>query len=168
MNIEFDYFTTSFTTFKIATYNNKVCMVDFKSRKKRTTIDNRIQKALNSSFVLQNNDLIEQTKKELTQYFDGTRQSFDLPLLLVGTAFQKKVWKALQTIPYGKTASYASLSEQIGQPSAVRAVANANGANAIAIIIPCHRIIGSNQQLTGYAGGLDIKHRLLKLENPLF
>ena len=89
---------------------------------------------------------------------------FDIPLLLVGTDFQKKVWEQLLAIPYGETVSYGELAASLGMPSAVRAVANANGANAISIFVPCHRVTGSGQTLTGYGGGLDAKRFLLELE----
>lgn len=103
---------------------------------------------------------------QLNQYFSKTRQQFDIPLDPLGTAFQKSVWDALQNIPYGETRSYKQLAEQLQQPSAIRAVAAANGANALSIFIPCHRIIGSSGELVGYAGGLPAKQRLLELEQP--
>ena len=101
---------------------------------------------------------------QLKSYFAGERKAFDLPLVLEGTDFQKKVWTALQDIPYGETVSYKVLAERVGAPKAVRAVGAANGANPIPIIIPCHRVIGSNGKLTGYGGGLPIKEKLLALE----
>ena len=108
------------------------------------------------------------TRAQLDEYFLAKRSEFNIPLLMLGTTFQKSVWNALLRIGYGKTASYLELSKIIGNEKAVRAVANANGANAIAIIIPCHRIIGSDGSLTGYAGGLALKKKLLELENNLF
>lgn len=102
---------------------------------------------------------------QLDEYFAGARREFDVPLLFTGTDFQQKVWAALLAIPYGQTVSYGDMARQIGSPGAVRAVANANGANAISIFVPCHRVIGSNGALTGYAGGLEAKEFLLKLEN---
>lgn len=108
--------------------------------------------------------LIKKTYKELDEYFKGVRTTFDIPLELHGTPFQIKVWEALKTVPYGKTASYKDIAKIIGNEKACRAVGMANNKNPIIIIIPCHRIIGSNGNLTGYAGGLDIKHQLLKLE----
>jgi methylated-DNA-[protein]-cysteine S-methyltransferase len=101
---------------------------------------------------------------QLQAYFAGELQTFDLLLAPAGTPFQQTVWQALQTIPYGETISYAELAERIGNPKAVRAVGAANGRNPIPIIIPCHRVIGSNGQLTGYGGGLPIKEALLSLE----
>ena len=103
---------------------------------------------------------------QLNEYFEGKRTQFDLQLNPEGTDFQKKVWKLLQTIPYGKTMSYLQLSQQIGDVKAIRAVANANGRNPIWIVVPCHRVIGSNGNLTGYAGGLQRKQWLLEHESP--
>jgi methylated-DNA-[protein]-cysteine S-methyltransferase len=101
---------------------------------------------------------------QLEAYFAGERTDFELPLDLVGTAFQRRVWEALLTIPYGETRSYGEIARQIGAPSASRAVGLANGHNPIGIIVPCHRVIGSNGSLTGYGGGLDRKRALLALE----
>ncbi|MEO8230985.1 MAG: methylated-DNA--[protein]-cysteine S-methyltransferase [Ignavibacteriota bacterium] len=104
---------------------------------------------------------------QLKEYFDGTRKKFDAPLDIEGTEFQKRVWKELQKIPYGKTISYKKLSEKLGDVKAVRAVGKANGQNPIAIIIPCHRVIGSDGSLVDYASGLAIKEKLLHLEGAL-
>lgn len=108
--------------------------------------------------------VIYETIRQLSEYFAGTRTRFDLPLRLSGTDFQLLVWDVLREIPYGTTVSYRDVAERIGRPKSVRAVANAIGANPIAPIIPCHRVIGSDGSLTGYAGGLDIKRQLLALE----
>ena len=101
---------------------------------------------------------------QLTAYFAGELQTFDLPLAPKGTPFQQKVWAYLQTIPYGRTTTYGTIAEELGNPNGSRAVGVANGRNPIAIIIPCHRVVGSNGKLTGYAGGLHIKEALLSLE----
>ena len=103
-------------------------------------------------------------RRQLTEYFDGERRAFDLPLKLDGTEFQMSVLHALQQIPYGETTSYAEIAERIGRPKAVRAVGAANGRNPIPIIVPCHRVIGSHGDLTGFGGGLDTKEALLRLE----
>jgi methylated-DNA-[protein]-cysteine S-methyltransferase len=108
--------------------------------------------------------LLTETERQLNEYFAGRRKSFDLRLDFVGTEFQKKVWRALLTIPYGETRSYAQIAEQIGNPPAVRAVGAANGRNPISIVTPCHRVIGSNGTLTGFAGGMAAKALLLELE----
>ncbi|MDF3339716.1 methylated-DNA--[protein]-cysteine S-methyltransferase [Mycolicibacterium septicum] len=101
---------------------------------------------------------------QLSAYFAGERTEFDLELYMVGTQFQRRVWEALQTIPYGETCSYGEIARQIGSPSASRAVGLANGHNPIGIIVPCHRVIGANGSLTGYGGGLERKRALLELE----
>ena len=111
--------------------------------------------------------LLVQAKAQLSEYFAGTRQEFTLPLSPKGTPFQQKVWAALQTIPYGQTRSYGEIARQIGSPKAARAVGMANHHNPIAILIPCHRVVGQNGALTGYAGGLERKKALLQLEGCL-
>lgn len=103
-------------------------------------------------------------KQQLREYFGGRRRDFDLPIDASGTPFQQAVWKALRTIPYGQTRSYAQIARQIGRPSAARAVGAANGRNPVSIIVPCHRVIGAGGQLTGFAGGLRVKAQLLALE----
>ncbi|OTG68427.1 glycosyltransferase [Acinetobacter sp. ANC 4218] len=114
-----------------------------------------------------NHPILLATQKQLTEYFAGTRQQFDLPLDFEGTEFQKKVWQALLTIPFGETRSYRDIAEQVGNVKAVRAVGAANGKNPISIIAPCHRVVGTNGKLVGFAGGLDNKEILLKLESSL-
>ena len=111
------------------------------------------------------NPLLQDTMRQLQEYFAGTRKSFSIPLDLQGTDFQKKVWNVLLSIPYGETRSYSDIARAIGKPDAVRAVGAANGRNPLSIIVPCHRVIGQNGSLTGYAGGLEIKKMLLDLEN---
>jgi len=119
----------------------------------------------NKHFVKENtNYIIEETVTQLNEYFEGKRKYFTIKLSPKGTDFQKQVWNELLNIPYGKTASYSDIAIAIGNPKAVRAIGNANNKNPIPIIIPCHRIIGKNRKLIGYAGGLDIKKALLNLE----
>jgi methylated-DNA-[protein]-cysteine S-methyltransferase len=108
--------------------------------------------------------VLRETERQLAEYFAGRRKVFDLKLDFVGTEFQKRVWRALLTIPFGETRSYAQIARQIGHPKAVRAVGAANGRNPISIVTPCHRVIGSNGALTGFAGGLATKEHLLRLE----
>ncbi|MEZ4837635.1 methylated-DNA--[protein]-cysteine S-methyltransferase [Flavobacterium sp.] len=145
-------------------FNNQLCLCDWRYRKMRKEIDNRILKGLQAEFVNKKTPLLIETQNQLENYFDKKSTTFDLPLLLVGTDFQQSVWRALQQVDYGKTQTYLGLSKQLKNPKAIRAVASANGANALSIIIPCHRIIGSNQELVGYAGGLATKKKLLFLE----
>jgi methylated-DNA-[protein]-cysteine S-methyltransferase len=111
-------------------------------------------------------DCLQDCVYQLNEYFEGNRQQFDLQLNPEGTTFQKTVWDALLTIPYGKTLSYLDLSKKLGDVKAIRAVANANGKNPLWIVIPCHRVIGSDGSLTGYAGGLHRKQWLLEHESP--
>lgn len=124
----------------------------------------RLERAFNADFVLGESDIITIAEQQLNEYFRGERQLFDIPLIYTGTELQKSVWNELQSIPFGQTISYGALAQRIGRGSAVRAVANAVGANPISIIIPCHRIIGCRQSLTGYNGGLETKIWLLSLE----
>jgi len=152
----------------LGSYDGKLCLADWKYRRMRTSIDKRIQKGLKAEYVEQSSEVIEETIKQMKEYFSNERKKFDIPLLMVGTEFQQSVWHGLIKIPYGTTASYLELSKNIGNEKAVRAVASANGANAISILIPCHRIIGSDGSLTGYAGGLPVKEKLLELESNLF
>ena len=111
-----------------------------------------------------NDEPFEIARTQLAEYFSGARKEFDLPLKLAGTEFQVSVLEALQKIPYGETTSYGAIAKQIGRPKAVRAVGAANGRNPIPIIVPCHRVIGSSGDLTGFGGGLDTKAELLRLE----
>lgn len=115
----------------------------------------------------ENNPVIQQTIKELEEYFAGSRKVFTVPLDLRGTEFQKKVWEALREIPYGETRSYKEIAEKIGNPKASRAVGMANHRNPIGIVVPCHRVVGANGKLTGYAGGIPMKQALLELEKPM-
>jgi len=164
-NIHIQYYTTVYGDLIVGSYLDKLCLLDWKNRKNRDSIDNRLLKNLDAKFIEKNSMIIENTIIELEEYFQKQRTSFTIPLLLIGTTFQKKVWESLLKIPYGKTSTYLKQSRNIDNEKAVRAVANANGANAISIIVPCHRIIGTDGKLTGYAGGLESKYKLLKLEN---
>ena len=163
--IHIQYITIKNIELILGAYEGKLCLLDYRYRVKRDTIDNRIQKALKAKYVEQNDEVIEKTVVQLKEYLANKREEFDIPVLLVGSDFQKSVWQALLQIPYGKTNTYKDQSISIGNEKAVRAVANANGANAIAIIVPCHRIIGTNGKLTGYAGGLNVKQLLLDIES---
>lgn len=142
-------------------------MCDWKERKNRQTIDKRLKRILKADFQQGTSPVIERAIQQLDEYFSGKRQTFDILLRFAGTDFQQLVWQELCRIPFGHTISYADLATRIGMPSSVRAVANANGANAISILVPCHRVIGTNHTLTGYAGGLEAKHFLLKVEEIL-
>ena len=108
--------------------------------------------------------VLVEPERQLREYFGGRRRAFDVPLFFSGSAFQQRVWRALLTIPFGETRSYGEIAHQIGNPAASRAVGAANGRNPISIIAPCHRVVGSDGKLTGFAGGLDAKKYLLELE----
>ncbi len=149
----------------IGSFEGKICIVDYRYRRMRTTVDNRIKKALNACFIKNENDIICETKKQIDEYLQGKRKIFEVPILMVGTEFQKQVWSELLKVSYGETASYFDIAKRINNPKAVRAVASANGANSIGLIIPCHRIIESNGGLGGYGGGIAVKKKLLKIEN---
>jgi methylated-DNA-[protein]-cysteine S-methyltransferase len=157
-------FKSNFGELILGSFQNQLCICDWKYRKMRTEIDKRIKTNLNSDFIVADSEIINKTQNQLVEYFNGSRKVFTIPLLLIGTDFQKKVWNELLQIPYGTTLSYLKLSQKTGDSKAVRAVANANGSNAISIIVPCHRIIGSNGKMVGYAGGISIKEKLLSLE----
>lgn len=148
----------------LGSLDNKLCMCDWLMEPHHNHIERRMKKLQNAELKEGTSPVIEQATAQLDEFFAGTRKTFDIPLLLAGTDFQRKVWNELQTIPFGHTISYRELAQRIDMPQAVRAVANANGANAISIFVPCHRVIGSNHSLTGYAGGLDAKRILLELE----
>ena len=118
--------------------------------------------------MVQETSLIKEAHLQFSEYLKGERKEFDIPFRMKGTKFQKQVWTALCEIPYGETRSYKQIAEAIGNPKAVRAVGMANNRNPLLVLVPCHRVIGINGQLVGYAGGLDKKEFLLRLENPDF
>lgn len=144
-----------------------VCLLEFIDRPMLPTQLTRIRKRFSETPIPQSNPMIARLSTQLEDYFNGKLQDFDIPLDLRGTPFQESVWNVLLKVPYGQTASYADLARQIGNPGAVRAVARANGDNRMAILIPCHRIIGSDGSLTGYGGGLHRKRFLLELEQGM-
>ncbi|MGL5892611.1 MAG: methylated-DNA--[protein]-cysteine S-methyltransferase [Bacteroidia bacterium] len=164
-HINTHYFKTPTGELLLGTYNNALCIADWRFRKMRTAIDSRIKTKLNAEYKEQDDEILAETRKQLNEYFAGERKTFDIPLLFAGTDFQKTVWNALLEVEYGTTSTYLKLSEKLNNKEAIRAVASANGANAISIIVPCHRIIGSDGELVGYAGGLPAKQKLLELEN---
>lgn len=141
----------------LGSYEERLCLCDWQVEKHRDHVDNRLKRVLNADFVVGTSGIIDRAVRQLDEYFAGDRTNFDIPLLFVGTDFQKTVWTDLLNIPYGQTISYGEMAKRIGKPTAVRAVANANGANAISIFAPCHRVIGSNNTQTGYGGGLEAK-----------
>ncbi|MEN8927728.1 MAG: methylated-DNA--[protein]-cysteine S-methyltransferase [Flavobacteriales bacterium] len=165
--IFFHYFKTPVGELILGSFDGKLCLCDWRYRKMRDSVDSRIEKYLNACLEPRTTPIIEETIRQLTEYFAGERTQFEIPLLLAGTHFQESVWNELQKIPFGKTISYQELSRNLGNEKAIRAVATANGANAISILIPCHRIIGKDGSLVGYAGGLPAKKKLLEIEDAL-
>ena len=141
-----------------------LCLLEFAERKMLETELKSLARLFDAEIVPGDHALLEQTKQELREYFDGRRENFTVPLDFPGTPFQQEVWRTLLKIPYGTTWSYTKVSQAIGKPNARRAVARANGMNRIAIIIPCHRVIGENGHLTGYGGGVWRKQKLLEIE----
>jgi AraC family transcriptional regulator, regulatory protein of adaptative response / methylated-DNA-[protein]-cysteine methyltransferase len=144
-----------------------VCLLEFTNRRMLETEFDDLRRRLKGVILPGENPHLTQVEKEMTEYFEGQRKIFTVPLHTPGTDFQQSVWNRLQQIPYGETCSYGQLALSMDMPNAVRAVASANGHNRIAIIIPCHRIIGANGDLTGYGGGLPRKRWLIDFENQL-
>ncbi|SFI60488.1 AraC family transcriptional regulator, regulatory protein of adaptative response / methylated-DNA-[protein]-cysteine methyltransferase [Kaistella treverensis] len=158
---------TPLGTMYAAAVEDGICMLEFTDRKMLETEFKHLAKSLNATIIQGENSHFEILEKELTEYFSGERKEFTVPLSPVGTNFQKEVWQVLRKIPYGETWSYRKQSDVLGDPKKVRAVANANGMNKISILIPCHRVIGSNGTLTGYGGGIWRKQKLLELERAI-
>ncbi len=164
--IQIQYYSSPCGEIILGSYDDRLCLCDWLSEKRRNLIDSRIQKGLNAQYKVMESETIAKAISQLDEYFDRKRTVFDMPLLFVGTDFQKSVWNKLLEVSYGKTESYARFSKRVGNPEAIRAIASANGANGISIFVPCHRIIGSNNKLIGYGGGLPAKKWLLELETP--
>lgn len=141
-----------------------ICLLEFTDRKMLETELKTLARMLNATIVQGNNPHFDQLASELKEYFEGTRRTFTVPLFIPGTEFQQRVWTALQQIPYGSMRSYKQQATALGNLLAIRAVAMANGMNRISIIIPCHRVIGSNGEMTGYGGGIWRKQKLLTME----
>jgi AraC family transcriptional regulator of adaptative response/methylated-DNA-[protein]-cysteine methyltransferase len=141
-----------------------LCLLEFADRRMLPTQVKRIRRRLGAVFVPDRNDVIDGLEEELHAYFSGGLRTFETPLELCGTDFQRRVWLGLRGIPYGETRSYGELATTLGRGRAVRALGRANGANALAIVVPCHRVVGADGRLVGYGGGLWRKRRLLELE----
>lgn len=169
----------------LGAYGDRLCLCDWQVERHRGAVDRRLQRMLGVAMVdggsaategtlaateglteaiERESAVLDRAAAQLDEYFAGQRREFDVPLLFVGTDFQKRVWTELLNVPFGTTVSYGEMARRIGMPTAVRAVANANGANSISIFAPCHRVIGSDNSLTGYGGGLEAKRWLLELE----
>lgn len=150
--IQVDYFKSAIGLLRIGVFENTLISLVFVNEKSENIEETSCSKLV---------------KKQLKEYFKGKRQTFDVPISFHGTPFQESVWAELQKIPFGETRSYQQIAEAVGSPRAVRAVGNANNRNPICIIIPCHRVIGKNNQLVGYAGGIVRKQALLEYERDV-
>ncbi len=148
----------------LGSYEGQLCLCDWATDYPRSIVHKRIYKMLHAEYEVRQTAVIREATYQLDAYFRKERTVFDVPLLRIGTSFQQTVWEHLLAIPYGVTLSYAELARRVHKPKAIRAVANANRANALSLFIPCHRIISSDGTLKGYAGGLDAKRFLLALE----
>ena len=162
--IQIQYYQSPCGELILGSYQGKLCMCDWNREGRRVLIDRRMQKLLHADYEKSSSEVIVRTIIQLDEYFGRKRTAFDIPLFFVGTDFQKTVWKELLNIPYGMTLSYGDLSRKLDNPKAIRAVAAANGANPISILVPCHRVIGSDRKLVGYGGGIPAKKILLELE----
>jgi AraC family transcriptional regulator, regulatory protein of adaptative response / methylated-DNA-[protein]-cysteine methyltransferase len=160
--------TTPVGPMMAAADDERLLMLEFADRRMLEKQIRRVQRRFGSAIAPGSNDILKQLQDELDAYFGGELRRFQVPLGLSGTPFQEAVWDALLQIPYGTTAHYGAIADAIGNPKAVRAVARANGDNRLAIIIPCHRVIGKDGTLTGYGGGLWRKRKLLDHEQGLF
>lgn len=159
-----DRVTTPLGPMFVCATERGICLLEFVDRRMLETEFKDLQRLLGAKIISGENKHIKQAKKEIIEYFSGTRKTFDVKLDAPGTVFQKQVWQVLSTIKYGTTITYQKQAQEIENPNAVRAVASANGYNRISIIVPCHRVIGKNGKLTGYGGGLERKRWLLEHE----
>lgn len=157
-------FKTPYGELLLGEYQQALCLCDWRYRRMRSSIDARLKKYANATYQEGTHAVLQLAKAQLEEYFSGKRTEFDVPLALLGSTFQTSVWQALLALPYGSRLSYRQLAMKLGREDAVRAVASANGANALSIFVPCHRVLGADGALTGYAGGLRAKAKLLALE----
>ena len=148
----------------VGVHDNGLCLLEFAERRMLDTQLKRLTQRMGRVFLPGDHPMMEQVRQELEAYFNGSLRTFTVPVISPGTVFQESVWQALREIPYGETRSYAAVAARIGHDDAVRAVGRANGDNRIAIIIPCHRVVGADGELTGYGGGLWRKEYLLAME----
>lgn len=148
----------------LGSVDGRLCLCNWAVAKHPGRVERRLRERLGAEFVSGATPTTCEAARQLDAYFSGELATFSLPLLCVGTAFQLRVWAQLRSIPYGATLSYGELARRLGCPSSVRAVANANGANALSLFLPCHRVVGADRSLTGYGGGLEAKRFLLGLE----
>ena len=162
--VNIQYYDSPCGKLVLAAVDNALCLCDWNEKPCAERNKQRLVRYLGAEFTIESSTVLEQAKEELCEYFEGKRKTFDIPLHLVGTDFQKQVWEALLEIPYGETRSYKEIAQMTNHPKGIRAVAQAIGANGISIFVPCHRVIGTNRSLTGFAGGIEAKRQLLNIE----
>lgn len=162
--IQVDRVSTPLGPMLVGATEDALCLLEFTDRRALERQVHRVAARLGAAYVPGPSALTARVGDEVTDYFAGRRRTFDVPIAPAGTPFQNEVWGALRAIPYGETRSYGQIAEAIGRPSAVRAVGAANGDNALALVVPCHRVVGADGRLVGYGGGLWRKQRLLELE----
>lgn len=152
----------------LGSHGDSLCLCVWTRSRKHENVIRKVCNFLHASIESGESDIIRKAKLELDEYFEGRRKEFTIPLLFAGSEFQIQVWNALLDIPYGKTVSYKGIADKIERPTAIRAVSGAVGSNPISIFNPCHRVIGIDNTLTGYAGGLDVKKFILSIEGIQF
>ena len=163
--VNIQYYNSPCGELILASVGNELCLCDWNEKPCAERNKLRLIRYLNAEFTIESSPVLEKTKTELDEYFAGKRKAFDILLHPVGTDFQQQVWKALLEIPYSKTRTYKEIALRVNNLKGVRAVAQAIGANGISILIPCHRVIGTNHSLTGFAGGIEAKKILLNIES---
>ena len=163
--VNIQYYNSPCGELVLASIGAELCLCDWNEMPCAERNKLRLIRYLNAEFTIESSPVLEKTKTELDEYFAGKRKAFDILLHPVGTDFQQQVWKALLEIPYSKTRTYKEIALRVNNLKGVRAVAQAIGANGISILIPCHRVIGTNHSLTGFAGGIEAKKKLLDIES---
>lgn len=167
--INYQYYTSPCGKLVLYSFNGRLCMCNWEDSHDQSSASLALRRELKADFEQKPTAVILEARRQLTAYFRRKSETLKVPLLLVGTEFQKRVWKSLTKIPYGKTITYGDLARELGAPTATRAVAKACSENILSLFLPCHRVVGKNGQLQGYSGGLDVKRFLLDLEdNTLF
>lgn len=157
-------YCTSCGELLLGSLGERLCLCNWVEEKHPGRVERRLRERLRAEFAEGETEVVRAAARELDEYFSRRRRQFDVPLLFAGSGFQEKVWRGLMDVPYGETVTYGELAQTLDVPKSVRAVANANGANAISIFVPCHRVIGRDGSLTGYGGGLAAKKFLLEME----
>ncbi|MDE6353460.1 MAG: methylated-DNA--[protein]-cysteine S-methyltransferase [Prevotella sp.] len=157
-------YTSPCGTLVLGSLGDRLCLCDWVEGKSHIHIMRRTERLTGATIVEGDSSVIDMAARQLDEYFDGRRRKFTIPMMMAGSEFQRSVWQQLQTIDYGTTVTYTHVAVRMGRPDALRAVSSAIGSNPMPIIIPCHRVIGIDNRLTGYSGGLEAKRFLLELE----